>query len=208
MAYSDFTLQGACDSFKLDARVDEDLFASVPAARVSPSLRALLDEFIPLGTAIHTEKARSEFIVAPILAEVRKLLNHRVSLFSGTDFNVDPGRGLNGTCDFIMAASSMQLFVRNPVLMIVEAKNDNIKSGLGQCIAEMVAAREFNAAEPTAPTRIHGAVTTGSIWKFLKLEGSQVFIDHPEYYVEQLERILGILLSCLGGDPATAGAAA
>jgi len=208
MAYSDFTLEGACDSFKLDLRQDEDLFASVPAARVSPFLRTLLDEFIPLGTSIHTEKARSEFIVAPILAEVRKLMNHRVSLFSGVEFNIDSSRGLNGTCDFIMAASPIQLFIRNPVLMIVEAKNDNIKSGLGQCVAEMVAAREFNAAEQPAPTRIHGAVTTGSNWRFLRLEGSKVFIDHPEYYVEQLERILGILLSCLGGDPATAGAAA
>jgi hypothetical protein len=208
MAYSDFTLASACDSFKLTARLDEDLFASVPAARVSPFLRTLLDEFIPLGTSIHTEKARSEFIVAPILAEVRKLMSHRVSLFSGTDFNVDPGRGLNGTCDFIMAASPMQFFVRNPVLMIVEAKNENIKAGLGKCIAEMVAAREFNAAEPTAPTRIHGAVTTGSNWRFLRLEGGLVFIDSTEYFVDQLERILGILLSCLGGDPATAGAAA
>jgi hypothetical protein len=208
MAYSDFTFVSACDSFKLDARLDEDLFASVPAARVRPFLRTLLDEFLPLGTSIHTEKARSEFIVAPILAEVRKLMNHRVSLFSGVEFNVDSGRGLNGTCDFIMTDSTMQWFVRNPILMIVEAKNDNIKSGLGQCVAEMVAAREFNAAEPTAPSRIHGLVTTGSVWRFLKLDGGQVFIDSTEYYVEQLERLLGILVFCVGGDPATVGAAA
>jgi hypothetical protein len=208
MAYSDFTLQGACDSFKLDLRQDEDLFASVPAASVSPLLRAILDEFIPLGTSIHTEKARSEFIVAPILGEVRRLMKHQVSLFSGTEFNVDAGRGLNGTCDFIMAASPIQFFIRNPILVIVEAKNDNIKSGLGQCIAEMVAVREFSAAEQPAPTRIHGAVTTGSLWRFLRLEGSRVFIDSSEYYLDPLERILGILLSCVGGDPATAGAAA
>jgi hypothetical protein len=208
MAYSDFTLKSACDSFKLDARLDEDLFASVPGASVSPFLRTVLDEFIPLGTSIQTEKARSEFIVAPILAEVRRLMKHRVSLFSGTEFNVDSSRGLNGTCDFIMAASPMQFFVRNPVLMIVEAKNENIKGGLGQCIAEMVAAREFNATEPTAPARIHGAVTTGSDWRFLRLEGGRVFIDSTEYYVHQLESILGILLTCVGGDPATAGAAA
>jgi hypothetical protein len=208
MAYSDFTVQTASDSLKLDVRLDDDLFASVPTASVSPFLRTLLDEFVPLGTSIHTEKARSEFIVAPILAEVRKIMKHRVSLFSGVDFNVDASRGLNGTCDFIMAASSMQLYIRNPILMIVEAKNDNIKGGLGQCIAEMVAAREFNAAEPPTPTRIHGAVTTGSNWKFLRLDGGHVFIDSSEYYLDQLDRILGILLSCLGGDPATAGAAA
>src|SRR5260370_41255754 len=110
MAYSDFTLETACTTFGLDLNQETDLFASVPAARVSTLLRAVLDEFVPLGTSIHTEKARSEFIVAPILAEERKLMNHRISRLSGFDFNVDPGRGLNGTCDFILADSRVQLF--------------------------------------------------------------------------------------------------
>ena len=136
-------------------------------------------------TSIHTEKARSEFIVAPILAEVRKLMNHRISLFSGVDFNVDPAQGLNGTCDFILAASPVQLFLQRPVVMIVEAKNDNIKSGLGQCVAEMVAARLFNERQGDGPSTIHGAVTTGSIWRFLKLDGATVFIDQPEYYLDR-----------------------
>jgi hypothetical protein len=208
MAYSDFTFQAACDAFELELHQDLDLFASVPAASVSALLRAILDEFVPLGTSIHTEKARSEFIVAPILAEVRKLMNHRVSLFSGVEFNVNSDRGLDGTCDFIISASPVQQFIRKPVLMIVGAPNDNINSGLGRCVAETVAARVFNAREATAPTRIHGAVTTGSIWRFLRLEGGRVFIDRTERYVSQLDRILGILLSCVGGDPATAGAAA
>jgi hypothetical protein len=208
MAYSDFTLQTACTSFLLDLNQDKELFAGIPSARVSPVLRAVLDEYIPLATSIHTEKARSEFIVAPILGEVRRLMKHQVSLFSGVDFNVDPARGLSGTCDFILAGSPIQLFVRNPLLMIVEAKNDNIKSGLGQCVAEMLAARLFNDAAGEGPRPIHGCVTTGSIWQFLRLEAATLLIDRTEYYVEQVDKLLAILLHCVGGDPATAGAAA
>ena len=199
MSYSDFTLEGACRAFMLELKEDQDLFADLPGIEVGPGLRALLDEYVPLATAIHTEKARSEFIVAPILAEVRRLMSHRISLFSGVDFTVAPDQGLNGTCDFILAASPVQLFLRAPVLTVVEAKNDNIKSGLGQCVAEMVAARIFNEREREGPSVIHGAVTTGSLWRFLKLEGGTVFVDQPEYYLDRLEKVLAILLRCVGG---------
>ena len=175
---------------------------------ISPLLAAVLDEHVPLATSIHTEKARSELIVAPMLVEVRKLMGRRISLFSGAEFNVDAAQGLNGTCDFILAASHVQLFLQRPAVMIVEAKNDNIKSGLGQCVAEMVAARIFNQQAGDGPSIIHGAVTTGSIWRFLKLDGPTIFIDQPEYYLDRMEKILGILMHCVGGDPATAGAAA
>jgi hypothetical protein len=208
MSYSDFNLEGACRAFALDLNEQEDLFAGVPGVVVGPFLRAVLEEYVPLATSIHTEKARSEFIVAPILAEVRRLMNRRISLFSGVEFNVAPSQGLSGTCDFILAASPLQLVLRAPVLTVVEAKNDNIKSGLGQCVAAMVGARVFNEREGDGPSVIHGAVTTGSLWKFLKLEGGAVFIDRPEYYLDRVDQVLAILLRCVGGDPTAAGAAA
>lgn len=208
MSYSDFTLDSVCRAFTLDLNEQEDLFAGLAGAPVSSLLRATLDEYVPLATSIHTEKARSEFIVAPVLAEVRRLMKHRVSLFSGVEFSVDPAQGLHGTCDFILAASPTQLFLRAPVLMIVEAKNDNIKSGLGQCVAEMVAARAFNEREKDGPRTIHGAVTTGSLWRFLKLEGGTAYIDRLEYFLDPVGTVLAILLRCVGGDPSAAGAAA
>ncbi|OKH59029.1 hypothetical protein NIES2130_10745 [Scytonema sp. HK-05] len=42
-------------------------------------------------------------------------------------------------------------------------------------------------------TTIYGAVTTGDIWKFLKLEGCDVFIDLNNYYIKEINKILGIL---------------
>jgi hypothetical protein len=166
--------------------------------QISQTLREMLAETIPLARAINTEKARSELIIANILVEVRKLVNHRISLFSGIEFNVDQEKGLNGYCDFIIGDSDEQLFLSRPIIAIVEAKNENIISGLGQCIAEMVAANIFNAEEnSTEIMKVYGVVTTGTAWKFLKLEGMDVTIDLDEYSIDNPNIIVSIFLAML-----------
>ena len=199
MAYSNFTLDGVLRAFALDIDQEGDLFAPLPSQTISAALRGQLEENVSLAVDISTEKARSELIVMPVLMEVRKLMRKGIGLFSGVEFNVEPEKGLSGYCDFLLTRSPIQLFVRSPVLTVVEAKNDNVNAGLGQCAAEMVAARIFNERAGDGPTTIHGAVTTGSIWKFLRLEGGTVFVDRPEYYLDQIEKILAILLHCVGG---------
>ncbi len=140
MAYSDFTLTSLRRAFELSFDEQIDLFATVSAVAVSDLLQVVLSEHIPLALAIHTEKARSELLIVPILVEVRRLLQRRISLFSGVDFTVAPERSLNGVCDYVLSGSPEQLVVTFPVVMMVEAKNDNIKGGLAQCMAEMLAA--------------------------------------------------------------------
>ena len=197
MAYSDFTLTSLRRAFALSFNEQVDLFASVLELPLSDLLQAILDENIPLALSIHTEKARSELIIVPILVEVRRLLQRRISLFSGVDFTVAPDRGLNGICDYVLSGSPEQLVVTFPVVMLVEAKNDNIKAGLAQCMAEMIAAQIYNEREGNQCIPIHGVVTTGSIWKFLKLEDTTVWVDIPEYYLESVDKILGILVHIL-----------
>ncbi|KAB8317309.1 hypothetical protein SD81_018540 [Tolypothrix campylonemoides VB511288] len=193
MAYSDFTLSKFKKSFNI--RIDEeiDLFANVEPVQVSDKLTTTLEETAELALAINTEKARSEMIITPILLEVRRQANYQISLFSGTDFNVDAEKGLNGYCDFLISRSKEQLTINAPVVIIVEAKNENIKGGLGQCAAAMLAAQLFNQEEGNEIKTIYGAVTTGDIWKFLKLEGCDVFIDLNNYYIKEINKILGIL---------------
>lgn len=193
MAYSDFNLAKARDAFGLTLEESRDLFASVAPIAPSDTLTTVLTDYIPLATAIATEKARSEFLIAPILAEVRRQLNNQISLFSGSEFPVDPAQGLQGFCDYIISASREQLLITAPVMMIVEAKREDIIGGLGQCIAAMVAAQMFNQREGNAVGRIYGAVTTGTNWKFLFLEEKTVSVDRVEYFINQLDKILGIL---------------
>ena len=127
------------------------------------------------------------------------MLNYQISLFSGVELNVEPQRGLNGVCDFIITRSPEQFFIRAPAIVIVEAKNENIKGGLGQCIAAMLAARLFNAQEDQPISTVYGAVTSGSVWKFLQLVDNTVYIDLEEYHINNAAKILGILMHMAEG---------
>lgn len=177
----------------LDIKLVPSLFSNIEPQEISRILQETLNLNVPLAQAIHTEKARSELIVAPLLVELKRRFAETVSLFSGVDLNVDFEKGLNGVCDFLISQSEQQLLVEAPVIALVEAKNDNIKNGLPQCIAEMFASRIFNERKLNSVKTIFGVVTTGTLWSFLKLENEIVFIDALEYYIENPEKIFGVL---------------
>jgi hypothetical protein len=193
MAYSEFTLSKFKKNFNIKIDETANLFADIKPLEASEKLINSLEESAELALAINTEKARSEMIITPILLELRRRANYEISLFSGSDFTVDISRGLNGYCDFIISHSKEQLTINAPVIIIVEAKNENIKDGLGQCAAAMLAAQIFNQEEGNDISNIYGAVTTGDIWKFMKLVGTDLFIDLNNYYVKEINKILGIL---------------
>ncbi|MDZ8030265.1 hypothetical protein [Nostoc sp. DedSLP04] len=197
MAYSDFKLIEVIDSFGLVIHESSGLFANIQEQDCSDLLSTILKENVDLAVAISSEKARSEMIISPILLEIRRKFNYEISLFSGVDFTVDSQRGLNGFCDFILSLSSEQLLVRSPVVVLVESKNENLRSGLAQCIAEMIAAQLFNERGENQIKTIYGAVTIGTIWQFLKLESNVVSIDLSEYYIKDIKKILGILYGAL-----------
>jgi hypothetical protein len=197
MAYSDFKLSEIIQKFELTLNEVSGLFGDVPEEESSDLLTTILKENVDLAVSINTEKARSEMIISPILLELRRKLNNEISLFSGVDFNVDNQQGLNGFCDFLISLSKEQLFVRAPVITLVESKNENLKSGLAQCIAEMLAAQLFNEQKQNAIKIIYGAVTIGTIWQFLKLEDKTISIDLTEYYIKDVKKILGILISAI-----------
>ena len=194
MAYSDFTLKKVKADFDLKTNEQVSLFADIPGIEISASLETTLARNVPLALSINTEKARSELIIINILVEVKELLSEHISLFSGIDFTVDQDRGLNGDCDYILSQSPEQLYLETPVVTIVEAKNENIIAGLGQCIAEMYAARLYNAREEVHLPCIYGGVTTGDAWKFLKLVEDTAYIDKPYYYLTDLPKIIGIFV--------------
>ncbi len=203
MAYSNFTLKEVQKIFDLNIKEEMGMFASIEPAAISDALAEILAENIPLAVSINTEKARSELIVVNILLEIRKIFQRRISLFSGVDFTVDKDRGLTGFCDFLISNSPEQLYVDAPVITIVtivEAKNDNIISELGQCVSEMVAARIFNQREENSIQYIYGVVTTGTGWVFLKLADNHVSIDLKEYNIEHPDKIIGILSSMLNQE--------
>jgi hypothetical protein len=198
MSYRDFDLQRVQHEFGLTLVTSQSLFVGVSPIPISPGLAEFWHNTQPLGLSLVTEKARSELLVAPLLAEVWHRSGRRIALLSGIEFNVDAAAGLNGTCDFLLCRSDNLYFVTAPVLVAVEAKRDSIPDGLGQCAAEMIAAQRFNQQAGTPLDPVFGCVTTGANWRFLRLSGSRLDIDVDEYLISQPERILGVLLHCCG----------
>src|SRR5947207_7319576 len=148
---------------------DADLFSAAPPLPVRPEFAAFLQDGVALAVANSTEKAKSEFIIAPVLLELRRALGRSFSLFSGLEWEVDSSRGLNGYCDFILTHGESQYVLSAPFVAIAEAKNDLIRTGLGQCIAAMYAAQLVNQQSQVPIPKVFGVVSTGSAWKFLQL---------------------------------------
>ncbi len=194
MPYSQFTLSKVKEDFQLTT-IEGTRFLPTSIEPIAPSTRlmAILEE-LPWAVAVDTEKARSEVIINPVLLEVRRIFKSSISVFSGEEFNVDINAGLNGVCDFLISLSREQLTVEAPAIVVVEAKKSDIKSGIGQCIAEMVAVQRFNSSKNKPIFSIYGSITSGTQWRFLKLEEQTVTIDLTDYPVPPVEQILGFLV--------------
>ncbi len=193
MAYSDFTLKKIKSELNIKIVEKNSVFSHIKSVEISGYLKDTLKRNIPLALAINTEKARSEMIIINILLEIKEKFSDKISLFSGIDFNVDKEKGLTGFCDFIFSNSPEQLYLDSPVITITEAKNENIVSGLGQCIAEMYASQIYNEKEGYDLSSVYGGVTTGDEWKFIKLIKDTAYIDADNYYINDIEKIVGIL---------------
>ena len=192
MAFRDFTFPQVLADLGLTAR-DAELFPDQPTAAVRPDFADAITEGAAVGVGVSTEKARSEFIVAPVLLELRRMSDRSFAVFSGVEWSPDAARGLNGFCDFILTRGGSQHVLSAPFVAIAEAKNDLIRNGLGQCIAGMVGAQTANRDAGRAVPQIFGIVTTGTTWKFLRLDGACVTLDVGEYYIDNLPRLMGVL---------------
>jgi len=198
MPYSEFSIRKVKQTFGLTTVEDSRFFPEIAPITPSATLTDFLAESLPLAIATGTEKARSELIISPVLVELRKILRRKISLFSGTDFSVEPNSGLSGVCDFLISRSPEQLEIEAPVLVIVEAKKADLNVGIAQCIAEMVAAQKFNEINNQPISTIYGSVSSGTTWRFLQLEAKTVMIDLTDYPLPPVEQILGILVWMVG----------
>ncbi len=194
MAYSKFTAVELEEKFGIKQTYENDLFVNASPRQASELLRLILDQNISFALEQGTEKARSELIIAPVFIELCQQTERQVNVFSGIEFNVDKKRGLSGWADFLVSRSTFRRGLKAPVVIAVEAKQQDFEGGVTQCIAEMYAAHIFNDKRNNHTDKIYGCVTTGDIWRFLVLENNEAKIETTSLDVrEDLERILGIL---------------
>jgi hypothetical protein len=194
MPYSKFTLSKTVEDFHLVIVEGDRFLPDVPKIAPTPLLQEILKENIPWAIAVSSEKARSEGIINPMLLEVKRQLKGQISVFSGEEFNVEPESELTGYVDFLISRSPEQIYIKSPAVILVEAKKEDLKPALGQCLAEMVAAQRFNQQKQQPISTIYGVVTSGTVWRFLKLEDRCVSIDLTDYPLPPVEQILGFLV--------------
>jgi hypothetical protein len=199
MPYTDFTLDTITTTLGVSVE-PADLFPTLPPCPVPQWLRELLDRGI--RQVLLSEKARSEFIVVPILLACEELGRGPISIYSGQRLDVDPGRGLIGECDFILSAASSLPALRAPLMIIVEAKKHDIEGGVWQCLAQMVGARIFNERAGRASAPVYGCVTNGEAWQFLRLAEQVAEIDVRRYYINDVGEILSVFRKILGSGGA------
>ena len=190
MSYADFTLDSVERALGLSIRPG-DLFPDLEPMDVP----AWVVESLERGrkrAALVSEKARSEFMVVPILLAVGESISEDLTIFSGQRLDVDSSLGLLGECDFILALTPSVPRLKAPLVTILEAKKGDIEAGLGQCIAQAVAARIFNERAGEADRPVFGCVTSGNDWQFFRLDGSDVILDRKLWYLDQVGGILAV----------------
>ena len=142
---------------------------------------------------LNTEKARSELLIVQILADFKLLHRDRVSLFSGIDFNVDDAMGLKGRCDYVLARSPEQLALIGADLRARGSEEREHRRGHPAMPGGDGRAQVFNDRDKTVESIVYGAVTTGILWRFLRLDGKQAAVDSVEYPIQTPRKVFGIL---------------
>ncbi len=143
-----------------------------------------------------SEASRCENIIYPILREAYKAFIDQYALWSHKALTYD--QTLNGTPDYLIATKSElgKTVLGLPIVVIVEAKQNNFTEGWGQCLAELVAAQKLNKDERTP---IYGLVTDAEVWQFGRLEDS-VFTRHRTHLsIDELPKLCGSLMFCMEG---------
>jgi hypothetical protein len=192
MAYRDFHMDDLEEKFSIEEKIVE-LFNPSKVKRVEPSKKLVEDLAESRLITLSTEKALSERMVSPILAEMKKRNEDFLQIFSGEIIKADSSIGLNGEIDFLFSKTPETTKPKNPIFCITEAKIGLIEKAFPQAIAQMIGVRLFNLKKNHEVPIIHGSVTDGKNWRFLKLDGNNIYIDRTEFATNELSLLLGVL---------------
>jgi hypothetical protein len=192
MAYRDFKMDDLESKFGI-REIGKQLFDPSKVKTIEPSDKLKMDLLEARYITLSTEKAVSERLVSPVLAEMKKLNLEDIQVFSGEIIKADSKQGLNGEIDFIIARTPETLKPKNPLLIVTESKLGLIDGSVNQAAAQMIGIRVFNENRHYERTPIYGAVTDGGTWRFLKLDENNFYVDTNKFTTDKLPLLLGVL---------------
>lgn len=186
------------DYFKLNADIEDVLSYFGYAAQIAPlvlprsereverldELRARLEENILLVN-LTSEIARREFLIAPVLSEVKHYTRTKIKV----EYPIEVTHQLKGNFDYLLRGKKN--------LLIVEAKNADLKRGVTQLAVELIA---LDKADETDENTILGAVSIGNLWQFGTLDrGEKLFTEDLNIYSvpPDLKNLMQILIGIL-----------
>ena len=167
------------------AIVGDSFLPSIEPVAVPSWLSHVIDSNKKKLTTMRNEKSISEALIAPMLMAVQEINQDRITIFSGEPLITDE---LSGVCDFLITRDTRALDPQGGYFILVEAKKNDLLSGIPQCVAEMYAAQILNKNNDT----VYGCVSTGLEWIFIKLENKVATTHLNVYTISEVDKILGV----------------
>jgi len=135
-----------------------------------------------------SETARREFFISPVFFEL--------TVRFGIEWRIEQplvvSERLRGSLDYLLEA--------NQQIVVVEAKRDDTDRGLTQLVAEMVAVDEWRVNTLDTMPILYGAVSTGTVWQFLRLQRAEKRFELPvEQFLspKELPEVIAVLMGIL-----------
>ncbi|MCH8293137.1 hypothetical protein IH992_18770 [Candidatus Poribacteria bacterium] len=189
MAFTDFkSIQQVQEAFNIKY-TEEDY---VDFDDIEPS-KAFLEEFEFSRQNIDvfsSEASRCENVIYPIIRDVYKHFVGKYALWSHK--SISHNQVLSGTPDYIISTKSElgKTILGIPIIIVVEAKQNNFTEGWGQCLAELVAVQKINKNEEIP---VHGIVTDGELWQFGKLVGNLFTKNQTVLAISEMKKVFGAI---------------
>jgi hypothetical protein len=130
-----------------------------------------------------------EFFISPVLFELLDYLEIDIDI----EYPIHISNRLQGSIDYVVRAAGE--------LILIAAKHADMERGFTQLAVELIAMDQF--LEETQSSFLYGAITTGDIWRFGRLERSTHTIakDLNAFVIPQdLEKLMVVLLGILGSS--------
>lgn len=147
-------------------------------------LRDRIEEILPF-VSLTTEIARRELLISRVVTEVVHYTKAQLRI----EYPLKVSEQLQGSLDYLLRTETQ--------VVIIEAKKEDLTNGMKQLAAEMIALDQWMESEQET---VIGAVTTGTLWQFSKLDRSnkQFYQGLESYRVpEDVEALLRILVQAL-----------
>lgn len=193
MAFTDFkSLEEVQKAYHISYHEEHFLpfISQTPSAQFLAELEFNLAYF----DVFSSESSRCENVIYPLLREACKRIISRFSLWSHKTIAVD--EQLAGTPDYIIASRSElgKNVFGLPLVLVVEAKQNDFTRGWGQCLAELVAAQKLNG-QSSPP--VYGMVTDAELWQFGRLRDTQFTRELTRATIDEIGKVFGAVSSLI-----------